>query len=397
MQAPERFPAALERGAPRGDPRMKIGVLKETREGETRVALVPDAVPKLLKLGVEILVEPGAGVASGFLDDAYEAKGAQVSAEAGSAEVVLAVQAPEPGRLSAGQVLASTMDPLGNPAGVQALAEAGITGIALELVPRISRAQAMDVLSSMANVAGYKAVLMAAAASPKLFPLMMTAAGTVRPAKVFILGAGVAGLQAIATARRLGAVVEAYDIRSDTKEQVESLGAKFVEFDLGVGDQQDSGGYAKELTDEQKALQAKLMAEVIQAADAVITTAQVPGRRAPRLIPEDVVEGMKPGAVVVDMAADSGGNCAYSKPGEEVVVNGVTILGPSNLPASVGSTTSQLFAQNLVALLGLIVEDGALSIDLQDEILAGAVVTKDGAVVHPRIQEALGAKQETQS
>lgn len=376
---------------------MKIGVLKETREGETRVALVPDAVPKLLKLGVEVLVEPGAGVASGFLDDAYEAKGAQVSAEAGSAEVVLAVQAPEPGRLSAGQVLASTMDPLGNPAGVQALADAGITGIALELVPRISRAQAMDVLSSMANVAGYKAVLMAATASPKLFPLMMTAAGTVRPAKVFILGAGVAGLQAIATARRLGAVVEAYDIRSDTKEQVESLGAKFVEFDLGVGDQQDSGGYAKELTDEQKALQAKLMAEVIQAADAVITTAQVPGRRAPRLIPEDVVEGMKPGAVVVDMAADSGGNCAYSKPGEEVVVNGVTILGPSNLPASVGSTTSQLFAQNLVALLGLIVEDGALSIDLEDEILAGAVVTKDGAVVHPRIQEALGAKQETQS
>ena len=376
---------------------MKIGVLKETREGETRVALVPDAVPKLLKLGVEVLVEPGAGVASGFLDDAYEAKGAQVSAEAGSAEVVLAVQAPEPGRLSACQVLASTMDPLGNPAGVQALAEAGITGIALELVPRISRAQAMDVLSSMANVAGYKAVLMAATASPKLFPLMMTAAGTVRPAKVFILGAGVAGLQAIATARRLGAVVEAYDIRSDTKEQVESLGAKFVEFDLGVGDQQDSGGYAKELTDEQKALQAKLMAEVIQAADAVITTAQVPGRRAPRLIPEDVVEGMKPGAVVVDMAADSGGNCAYSKPGEEVVVNGVTILGPSNLPASVGSTTSQLFAQNLVALLGLIVEDGALSIDLEDEILAGAVVTKDGAVVHPRVQEALGAKQETQS
>ena len=397
MQPPEWLPAAPERGAPRGDRRMKIGVLKETREGETRVALVPDAVPKLLKLGVEVLVEPGAGVASGFLDDAYEAKGAQVSAEAGSAEVVLAVQAPEPGRLSAGQVLASTMDPLGNPAGVHALAEAGITGIALELVPRISRAQAMDVLSSMANVAGYKAVLMAATASPKLFPLMMTAAGTVRPAKVFILGAGVAGLQAIATARRLGAVVEAYDIRSDTKEQVESLGAKFVEFDLGVGDQQDSGGYAKELTDEQKALQAKLMAEVIQAADAVITTAQVPGRRAPRLIPEDVVEGMKPGAVVVDMAADSGGNCAYSKPGEEVVVNGVTILGPSNLPASVGSTTSQLFAQNLVALLGLIVEDGALSIDLEDEILAGAVVTKDGAVVHPRIQEALGAKQETQS
>jgi NAD(P) transhydrogenase subunit alpha len=289
------------------------------------------------------------------------------------------------------------MNPLGEPAGVAAFAERGVTGIALELVPRISRAQAMDVLSSMANVAGYKAVLMAATASPKLFPLMMTAAGTVRPAKVFILGAGVAGLQAIATARRLGAVVEAYDIRSDTKEQVESLGARFVEFDLGVGDQQDAGGYARELTDEQKALQARLMAEVIQAADAVITTAQVPGRRAPRLITEEVVEGMKPGAVVVDMAADSGGNCAYSKPGEEVVVNGVTILGPSNLPASVGSTTSQLFAQNLVALLGLIVEEGALTIDLEDEILAGAVVCKDGTIVHPRVQEALGAQQETQS
>ncbi|MBL6720685.1 MAG: Re/Si-specific NAD(P)(+) transhydrogenase subunit alpha [Planctomycetes bacterium] len=376
---------------------MRIGVLKETREGETRVALVPDAVPKLLKLGVEVLVEPGAGVASGFLDAAYEAKGAQVSGDASSAEVVLGVQAPDPARLQAGQVVASTMNPLGEPAGVAALAERGVTGIALELVPRISRAQAMDVLSSMANVAGYKAVLMAATASPKLFPLMMTAAGTVRPAKVFILGAGVAGLQAIATARRLGAVVEAYDIRSDTKEQVESLGARFVEFDLGVGDQQDSGGYAKELSEEQKALQARLMAEVIQAADAVITTAQVPGRRAPRLITEEVVEGMKPGAVVVDMAADSGGNCAYSKPGEEVVVNGVTILGPSNLPASVGSTTSQLFAQNLVALLGLIVQEGALTIDLEDEILAGAVVCKDGTIVHPRVQEALGAQQETQS
>ncbi|MDA0947270.1 MAG: Re/Si-specific NAD(P)(+) transhydrogenase subunit alpha [Planctomycetota bacterium] len=376
---------------------MRIGVLKETREGETRVALVPDAVPKLLKLGVEVLVEPGAGVASGFLDAAYEAKGAQVSGDASSAEVVLGVQAPDPARLQAGQVVASTMNPLGEPAGVAALAERGVTGIALELVPRISRAQAMDVLSSMANVAGYKAVLMAATASPKLFPLMMTAAGTVRPAKVFILGAGVAGLQAIATARRLGAVVEAYDIRSDTKEQVESLGARFVEFDLGVGDQQDSGGYAKELSEEQKALQARLMAEVIQAADAVITTAQVPGRRAPRLITEEVVEGMKPGAVVVDMAADSGGNCAYSKPGEEVVVNGVTILGPSNLPASVGSTTSQLFAQNLVALLGLIVQEGALTIDLEDEILAGAVVCKDGTIVQPRVQEALGAQQETQS
>ena len=377
---------------------MRVGIQKEP-DGEPRVAAVPDLLPKLGRLDLEVLVERGAGARSGLPDSLYEAKGARIvdRAEALAADIVLALDPPAPDELKSGQILICAPDPLGQPQRIAELAKAGITCFAMELMPRISRAQSMDVLSSQANVGGYKAMLLAAVHLPKLFPLMMTSAGTVRPAKVFVLGAGVAGLQAIATARRLGAVVEAYDIRSDTKEQVESLGAKFVEFDLGVGDQQDSGGYAKELTDEQKALQAKLMAEVIQAADAVITTAQVPGRRAPRLIPEDVVEGMKPGAVVVDMAADSGGNCAYSKPGEEVVVNGVTILGPSNLPASVGSTTSQLFAQNLVALLGLIVEDGALSIDLEDEILAGAVVTKDGAVVHPRIQEALGAKQETQS
>lgn len=375
---------------------MRVGFLKETAAGESRVAIVPDAVPKLTRAGLEVCFEPGAGIASGFPDEAYEAKGAKPDPAAGDSPVVLAVQ--RPGRtFREGQVVVSTMDPLGSPEGIAQLAEQGVTGFALELVPRISRAQAMDVLSSMANVAGYKAVLLAAAASPKLFPLMMTAAGTVRPARVFVLGAGVAGLQAIATARRLGAVVEAYDIRSDTKEQVESLGARFVEFDLGVGDQQDAGGYARELTEEQKALQAKLMAEVIQAADAVITTAQVPGRRAPRLITEEVVEGMKPGAVVVDMAAESGGNCAYSKPGEEVDVGGVTILGPRNLPASVGSTTSQLFAQNLVAFLSLIASEGELSIDLEDEILAGALVCKDGAITNTRVQEALSAKQETPS
>ena len=371
------------------NPQIRVGILRETRSGETRVALVPGAVPKLQKLGVEIIIEPGAGFASGFTDEAYLAKGAKIDGAAGEAEVVIAVRPPEGASWKAGQVLVCMMDPLGSPAAIGELSKTGVSGFALEMVPRISRAQAMDVLSSMANVAGYKAVLLAATRSPKLFPLMMTAAGTVRPAKVFVLGAGVAGLQAIATARRLGAVVEAYDIRSDTKEQVESLGARFVEFDLGGAEMQDAGGYAKELTDDQKALQAKLMAEVIQAADAVITTAQVPGRRAPRLIPEEVVDGMKPGAVVVDMAAESGGNCAYSVPDKEVNRGGVIILGPSNLPATVGSTTSQLYGQNLIAFLGLIVQEGVISIDTEDEILAAALVCRGGEITSERVREAL--------
>jgi NAD(P) transhydrogenase subunit alpha len=255
----------------------------------------------------------------------------------------------------------------------------------------------MDVLSSMANVAGYKAVLLAATRLPKMFPLLMTAAGTVRPARVFVLGAGVAGLQAIATARRLGAVVEAFDIRSDTKEQVESLGAKFAEFDLGTGDQQDEGGYAKELTEEQKKLQAELMAERIQASDVVITTAQVPGRRAPLLIPAEVVEGMKPGSVIVDMAADSGCNCALSEPGLDVERHGVHILGPSNLPGSVSSTSSQLFAANVQNFLGALlkegqVQDGKVVLDREDEVIEGPLVCHGGQVTHPRVQSALAER-----
>jgi NAD(P) transhydrogenase subunit alpha len=371
------------------NPQIRVGILRETRSGETRVALVPAAVPKLQRLGVEIIIEPGAGFASGFTDEAYLAKGARVEAGAVTADVVIAVHPPEQADWREGQVLVCMMDPLGSPGVIGDLAKTGVSGFALEMVPRISRAQAMDVLSSMANVAGYKAVLLAAMRSPKLFPLMMTAAGTVRPAKVFVLGAGVAGLQAIATARRLGAVVEAYDIRSDTKEQVESLGARFIEFDLGGDEMQDEGGYAKELTEVQKVRQAKLMAEVIQAADVVITTAQVPGRRAPRLIPEDVVAGMKPGAVVVDMAAESGGNCAFSEPDKEVNRNGVIILGPSNLPSSAGSTTSQLYAQNLIAFLALIIQEGVVSIDREDEILAAALVCHGGEITSARVQEAL--------
>jgi NAD(P) transhydrogenase subunit alpha len=256
-------------------------------------------------------------------------------------------------------------------------------------MPRISRAQSMDVLSSMANVAGYKAVLLAAVELPKMFPLMMTAAGTVRPAKVFVLGAGVAGLQAIATARRLGAVVEAYDIRSDTREQVESLGARFVEFDLGTGDMQDERGYAKELTDDQKQRQSVLMAAQIQSADVVITTAQVPGRRAPLLIPADVVGGMKPGSVIVDMAAESGGNCALSRAGEVVVEHGVKIIGPRNLPGSVCATTSQLYASNLVAFLGALLKEGQVALDLEDEVLRAPLVCHQGEVTNERVQEAL--------
>jgi len=359
--------------------------------GESRVATVPDVVPKLVRAGLEVVVERGAGEACGHKDADYEAKGAQVAdgQTALGCEIVLAVHPPAPDRLQPSTVLVCTPDPLGSPDTVAKLAERGLTCFAMELMPRISRAQSMDVLSSMANVAGYKAVLLAAARSPKLFPLMMTAAGTVRPARVFILGAGVAGLQAIATARRLGAVVQAYDIRSDTKEQVESLGARFVEFDLGLDDMQDAGGYAKELTDEQKTLQAKLMADVIQNSDVIITTAQVPGRKAPLLIPAEVVEGMRPGSVIVDMAADSGGNCALSEPGQEVEVHGVTIIGHSNLPSSVAQSSSLLYANNLAAFVTELLDEGALKIDLDNEVIRGPLVCQAGEITNDRIKEAL--------
>ncbi|MCP3920674.1 MAG: Re/Si-specific NAD(P)(+) transhydrogenase subunit alpha [bacterium] len=368
---------------------MRLGIPKETRSGEDRVACVPAVLKKLQRAGLDVVVERGAGERSGYSDEAYTKHGATIAESVFDCDIIAAVNRPAAESLPKGATLVCMADPLGDAQGVAELASKGVTCFALELMPRISRAQAMDVLSSMANVAGYKAVLLAAVQLPKLFPLMMTAAGTVRPAKVFVLGAGVAGLQAIATARRLGAIVEAYDIRADTKEQVESLGAKFVEFDLGTGDMQDEGGYAKELTDEQKARQAELMAAQIQSADAVITTAQVPGRRAPLLIPAEVVAGMKSGSVIVDMAAESGGNCALSKAGEDVVAHGVTILGPKNLPASVAQSTSQLYANNVTSFLGHAVQEGKLNMDLEDEVIRGPLVCHAGEVTNDRVKESL--------
>ena len=370
---------------------MKAGIPKETHPDETRVAIVPDSVPKLAKLGLEVLVERGAGLASGFPDDAYEQKGATLASrdEVLACSLILSLHIPggDGSGLKKGSLLACLVDPLAEPKRVEQLAKRGLSCVALEMIPRISRAQAMDVLSSMANVAGYKAVLLAATRSPKLFPMMMTAAGTVRPAKAFVLGAGVAGLQAIATARRLGAVVEAFDIRPETREQVESLGARFVALDLGTEDAQTAGGYARELTDEEKRKQSELMADHVRAADVVVTTAQVPGRKAPRLIPADVVRGMKPGAVIVDMAAESGGNCELTRAGEEVEEGGVIVLGPRNLPGTVASSTSMLYSNNLTNLLGLLIKEGELVLDREDEIVAGALVCHAGEVTSERIAE----------
>jgi len=375
---------------------MHLGVPNESGSGESRVAIVPEVLPKLARLGLEVHVESGAGLASGYPDDLFEAKGAKlVDREAALAAPIVAAIGVPTTALARGQMLVCMPDPLGQPGRIKELAACGASCFALELMRGISRAQAMDVLSSMANVAGYKAVLLGAARLPKMFPLMMTAAGTVRPARVFILGAGVAGLQAIATARRLGAVVEGYDIRPETKEQVESLGAKFLEFDLGTQDAQTEGGYARELSDDEKKKQAELMAEAIQACDVVVTTAQVPGRRAPLLIPADVVRGMKPGSVIVDMAAESGGNCELSVAGEEVDEGGVIILGPKNLPGSVSTTTSQLYANNLLNFFQQLFprdEEGnhAMKLDLDDETLFGPLVCHEGEITEDRVRSALG-------
>jgi NAD(P) transhydrogenase subunit alpha len=356
----------------------------------------------LIKSKVAVVVEQGAGVAAGFEDAAYVAKGAAVQPRAetlASADVLLQVRTlaaadADLARVKRGALLIGFCDPLGSPGEAVAVADAGLSLIAMELIPRISRAQAMDALSSQANIAGYKAVVMAAERSPKIFPMLMTAAGTLQAARVFVIGAGVAGLQAIATARRLGAVVSAFDVRAAVKEQVMSVGAKFVELPLGEGTGgQDSNGYAKALTEEQQRKQSELMEKVIAESDVVITTASIPGRPAPRLISAAAVARMQPGSVIVDLAAERGGNCELTQPGQTVVRNGVTIIGHTNIPATVPFHASAMYANNLVKLLGLMIsKEGVLTIDAADEVIAGCLVAHGGAVVHPRVKELLPAE-----
>jgi NAD(P) transhydrogenase subunit alpha len=357
------------------------------------VALVPEVVRKLVGQGHEVGVEPGAGAEALIPDAQYEDAGASMSSDVWGADVVVKVAPPsseETGRLRADGVLIAFLQPLTNGEGIRAIAETGVTSFALEAVPRISRAQSMDALSSQANIAGYKSVLIAATEIGRFFPMLMTAAGTIRPATVLVLGAGVAGLQAIATARRLGAVVQGFDVRAAVKEQVESLGAKFLEFDLG-GDLEGAGGYAKALTPEQQARQQELMAEAIGKVDVVITTAAVPGRRAPILVTEDAVRRMKPGSVIVDLAAETGGNVELSEPGQSVIRHDVKILAPLNVPSTMAEHASQLYARNIESLLGLMTKDGAISLDFDDEVIAGACITRGGEIVHERAKQAAGA------
>lgn len=382
---------------------MKIAVAREIEVGENRVALVPDTVSKLVKQGLEVWVEAGAGERSFFPDAAYAAAGATIVTDSAAllsgADVVVKVGPPqerEDGRhevdlLKPGATLISFLNPLGLPQLMQRLADHQITSFSLELIPRTSRAQSMDALSSQAGVAGYKAVLIAAAALPKFFPMLTTAAGTIAPAKVFVIGAGVAGLQAIATARRLGAVVEAFDIRPAVKEEVQSLGAKFVEVKLEE-DTVAAGGYAKEVSDAAKQKTQEAIAEHVRISDVVITTAQVPGRQAPRLVTEEMVAQMKPGSVIVDLAADQGGNCAGTEAGKDIVRHGVTLIGPINLPSSMPVHASQMYAKNVLTLVQYLVKDGAMTLNFEDDIVSSACVTHGGEVRNPRVQALLASE-----
>ena len=379
---------------------MRVGVPRETFNGERRVALVPALVPGLKKAGFEVTVEKGAGEAAGFPDAQYVEKGATLGTrdEAFAADIVLQVRAfganREAGRadlakLRAGQVLIGFLDPLGAPEAAAELAPTGVTACSMELMPRITRAQSMDALSSMATVAGYRAVLLAALKLPKMFPMLMTAAGTLSPAKVFVIGAGVAGLQAISAARRLGAVVHGYDVRPAAAEQIRSLGAKVVDLGLDTAGSEDKGGYAKAQDEAFYRRQREVMAKVVAESDVVITTAQVPGRKAPILVTAEMVRAMAPGSVVVDLAAEGGGNCELTRPGQDLVEHGVHVLGPVNLASDVPLHASQMYAKNLVTLLGEIVKKGELALDPANEVVAGVVVTRGGEVVHPRVREAL--------
>ena len=375
---------------------MKVATPRELLHDEHRVALVPDTVTKLVAAKLDVAVEAGAGAGAFLPDAAYEAAGAKVVSHAADllqdAQVVLKVQAPmasEVQLLPKGVLLISFLQPATQGDIVKALAARGVTAFSLELLPRISRAQSMDALSSQASAAGYKAVLMAGERLGKFFPMMMTAAGTVAPARVLVMGAGVAGLQAIATARRLGAVVSSYDVRPAVKEEVQSLGATFIELPLET--QEGEGGYAREQSEEFLRKQREMIGEHVAKSDVVITTAAVPGRRAPLLVTGDMVRGMRPGSVIVDLASETGGNVELTKAGEDVDVNGVTIIGTRNIPSTMPLATSQLYARNVANLLLHLVKDGAINLDFEDEITKGACVTHDGAIVNERAKQMVSA------
>ena len=381
---------------------LTIGVPRETEAGETRVALTPDVADRLRNTSdVSIVVEHDAGAQAFHPDASYEEAGCTVADRATvyDADVVLKVAPPssdEIGDLSSGQVLAGFLRPLDAPETAQALAEQGVTALAMELVPRISRAQKMDALSAMSSLAGYRAVVMAADHLPKFFPLLTTAAGTIRPATVLVLGAGVAGLQAIATAKRLGARVQGYDIRDATREEIESLGATFVELELETEGSQDEGGYAKELQKEKQERQPELLHPHLADADVVITTALIPGRPAPLLIREEAVADMAPGSVIIDFAAPNGGNCAVTEPGETTVAHDVTVIGPTNLPADMPVHASQLYAKTLTALVEAFIDEGAFHPNFDDEVFDGACLTHDGTVHNDRVRGLLGLKTEAE-
>jgi H+-translocating NAD(P) transhydrogenase subunit alpha len=381
---------------------MKVGIPKERGTGETRVAVIPAGAAALVKAGLQVAVEAGAGVAAGFPDSAYSAQGAQILSRADtlqSSDIILQVRAVGGDNgwteWKPGQTVIGFADPLGSPKAIRDAAASGASLLSMELMPRITRAQSMDALSSMATIAGYKGVLLAANNLPRMFPMLMTAAGTVAPARVFIVGAGVAGLQAISSARRLGAKVEAYDVRPAVKEQVQSLGARFVELPLESADSEDKGGYAKAQDETFYRRQREMMIKVVAASDVVITTALIPGKRAPILVTTEMVEAMAPGSVIVDLAAERGGNCELTRPDEIVDHNGVRIIGPSNPPALVPYHASQMYSKNIITfLLHLLGKDGAknpaLTLDANDEITRETLLTKDGAVVHPRVKDLLG-------
>jgi H+-translocating NAD(P) transhydrogenase subunit alpha len=372
---------------------MRIGVPKETAAGERRVALVPEVVGKLKGKGLDVLVQSGAGTDALVPDAAFAEAGAELTQDAGEvwrADVVLTIAPPDPEQIRAlgqGSILIGFLAPLSSPQTTKALADAGATAFAMESIPRISRAQSMDALSSQANVGGYKAALLGAEEMGRFYPMLMTAAGTIPPAKVLVLGVGVAGLQALATAKRLGARTTGYDVRPEVAEQVQSLGAQWL--DLGL-EASGEGGYARELTDEERAQQQQALTDAIKGFDVVITTALVPGRPAPKLVTAEAVEGMKPGSVIIDMAGETGGNCELTEPGQTVVRHDVKIVSPLNLPSSMPEHSSQLFARNVLSLLELLVgEDGALKLDFDDEIIAGACVVRDGEIVNAGAKSAV--------